>query len=325
MFSFGKSKRVVNIVLDDHVIRLVENNGDDLSSIKISTEKLLPENIIENGKIVDELAFYKFMKSIVKELGLKNRRVRFHVPQEIVILRELKIPKDVQANEFNSYITMEIGHTIHFPFKDPVFDIYNTSTTEVENKVTVLAAPQEEVMKYTTILADVKLDPIAVDVQPLSVYRYFYHTDSQVNGDDVYLFLELDLTSTNISIFHNNYLEFLRYQSLNVSIHDWQPVEENDVIHWTFTGDEARLLGEIDDQVNEIDRLMNFYRYSIHQGEKSITNIVLLGNYPNLQDVKQRLQYRYDLPITILTVTSEVDDELRTALIPALGLALKGR
>lgn len=329
MFSFGKSKRVVNIVLDDNVIRIIENDGNDLSSIKITTEKLLPEKMIENGRIVDEILFFEFLKDIVRELGLKGRQVRFNVPHELIILRELDIPKDIQAGDLKSYITMEIGHTIHFPFKSPVFDIYNMSKVETKNKVTVIAAPEEEIMKYTTIFEDVKLVPVAIDAQPLGIYRYFYHTERAISSDNVYLFLELNLTSTNISIFHQNYLEFVRYQSLNIPIQEWQPTEQGEFLQWQFTGDETRLSGEVDDQINEIDRLMNFYRFSIHQGERSITNIILLGDYPDLQDVKQRLQYRYDLPITILTGTSLAgtspdSNQLNQSFIPALGLALKG-
>src|SRR5690554_1617102 len=124
MFSFGKAKRVVNIVMEDYVIRMVENNGKDFASIKITAEKPLPTNTIQNGKIVDELKFYEFMKEVVQEWGIKNRHVRFYVPHELIIMREIEIPKDVPTNEVKQYITMEIGNTIHFPFNNPVFDIY---------------------------------------------------------------------------------------------------------------------------------------------------------------------------------------------------------
>src|SRR5699024_1447507 len=116
------------------------------------------------------LKFFEFMKDAVDEWGIKNRRVRFYAPQEQVIMREIELTEEVKEDELKQYITMEIGHTIHFPFKNPVFDLYDTKKAESENKVTVLAAPEEELIKYTEIFDDVTLEPVAVDVQPLGIY-----------------------------------------------------------------------------------------------------------------------------------------------------------
>src|SRR5690625_3447760 len=323
MISFGKSKRTANLVIDDYVIRMVENNGKDLTSIKIIKEKPIPLNTIENGKIVDELAFFDFMKEVVQAWGIKKRNVRFYVPHTLVIMREIELPEEVKQDEIKQYITMEIGNTIHFPFENPVFDVYEIPQTEQVDKVTVLAAPEEEIIKYTEIFADVKLTPVAVDVQALGVYRYFLHQQGQLPSDKVYMFVELNLTSINISIFHQHKLEFLRYQPLTISVNDWQS-NKKESIEWIFTGDEISLFGEIEDQINEIERLMNFYRFSLHQGEKTVTDIILLGDYPDLQDVQAQLQNRYTIPTTMLHVELEKNRQIDSVFIPALGLSLKG-
>lgn len=323
MFSFGKSKRVANIVIEDYVIRMVENNGKDFASIKITAEKPLPKNTIQNGKIVEELKFYEFMKEVVQEWGIKNRNVRFYVPHALIIMREINIPENVNKNEIKQYITMEIGNTIHFPFKNPVFDLYDVPLENEVNKVTVLAAPEEEIIKYTEIFDDVKLKPVAVDVQSLGVYRYFLKQQVQLKSDKIYLILELNLTSTNISIFHQHKVEFLRYQPLNVSADDWQANGEQ-YLSWSFTGDETRLHGEMEDHLNEIERLMSFYRFSLHQGEKAVTDMIVLGDFPEINDIVARIKQRYDLPVTTLTTEYVNVRQIDSVFIPALGLALKG-
>lgn len=311
------------MMMNDHIIRLVENNGKDFASIKISAEKILPTDTILNGKLVDELKFFDFMKETVEEWGIKNRNVRFHAPRELNILREVDIPKTVKKDEIKKYITMEIGNTIHFPFKNPVFNVYDIIETDTVNKVTVVATPEEEIIKYTEIFEDVKLIPIAVDAQSLSVYRFFLNQE-QPEDKAIYLFLELNLTSVNISIFRNHKAEFSRFQSLNVTIQDWQPNENVQPIQWTYTGDERRLYNEVEGQLNDIDNLMNFYRFSIHQGEKSVTNIILLGEYPDLEDIELRLQNLYNIPVTTLKVDQSEIETISPVFIPALGLALKG-
>src|SRR5690625_1459767 len=110
MFSFGRSKRIVNIVLDDYVIRMVENNGKDLTSIKLVAEEALPDQMIHQGKIVDELAFFDFMKKIVRQWGIRRRKMRFYAPQALVIMRDIDIPENVQPKEVKQYITMEVGN-----------------------------------------------------------------------------------------------------------------------------------------------------------------------------------------------------------------------
>lgn len=324
MFSFGKSKRIVSIVIDDYMIRMVENNGKDLSSLKNTAEKLLPQNIIENGKIADDLAFFEFMKETVEEWNIKKCKVRFYVPNELVIMRDIELNEDVKKDELEQYITMEIGHTIHFPFNNPVFDLYDVSKAESENKVTVLAAPEEEIIKYIEIFVDVNLTPVVVDVQSIGVYRTYLTKYPETSEDHVFLFIELNLISINYSIFHQHELEFLRYQSLNLPLADWTVTENENNIHWTFTGDETLLFNETADQLNEIERLMNFYRFSIHHGEKSVTNIVLLGDYPYLNDIKRQIINRYNLEVTVLTTDDLTTEKLNNTYIPALGLALRG-
>src|SRR5699024_11165759 len=170
-------KRIVNIVINDYVIRAIESNNNDLSSVQAVYEKPLPINTIEQGKIVDEIGFFEFILEVVTEWGIKNRNVRFYAPDPLVIMREIDIPENIADDEIKGYITMEIGNSIHFPFNNPVFDLYDTK--KQAGKVTVLAAPEEEIIKYTEVFADEKLHPVAVDVQPLGIYSYFLHTNEK--------------------------------------------------------------------------------------------------------------------------------------------------
>lgn len=324
MFPLRKSKNIVNLVIEDYVIRMVENNGKDLSSMKLLAEKVLPTNVIDDGKIVDEVTFYECMKDLVDEWDMKGKSIRFYVPHSLIIMREINITEPVIPEEVKQYITMEIGHTIHFPFNNPLFDIYHVTGEETVDKVTIVAAPEDEVMKYTNIFYDVKLKPIAIDVQALGAYRYFYDQLKFMPEEKVYLFLEFNLTSVNISIFNRNYMEFLRYQALDIAKTDWQPSGQQP-LDWMFTGNEQHLRGLIIDQLNELERIMNFYQFSIHQGQQSVTNIVVLGDMPDLRELITPLSDRYMLPVTILSVDSLLDHHpVSPAFIPALGLAIKG-
>lgn len=325
LFSFRKNKRIVNFVVEDYVIRAIINNGDELSITEEPIEEVLPEGVVKNGKITNEAAFLGVVEEIVRVHGLKGMATRFYVPNALIIKLDIDIPKDVINEEVKQYITMEIGHTIHLPFKNPHFDVYHIQDMEETKKVTLFAAPEEEIMQYTELFIEAKLKPIAVDVQALGCYRYFYNQLTVQDREKVFLLFEINLTSVNISIFHQHYIEFLRYQPLNVAGSDWE-LDHLKHPRWIYHGDGTYLEGEIQDQINELDRIMNFYQFSLHQGLQTVSDIVLLGDMPNLNTIHRALEGRFSLPIHALSPSQNdtLDEKLSTDFIPALGLALKG-
>lgn len=331
MLFLKRSKKTVNFVLDDYVIRVLENSGQDISNIRLVEERMLPAGMIERGRIKDELEFYDFMRTLVNELKIRNRKVRFYVPNSLVIMRQVEIPANLQGREIKEHLMLEIGGGLHLPFENPIFDVHmipnehHESTNEKQQGI-LFAVPEDEVMKYTEIFVDVSLKPIAADVQALGIYRYYYHM-AQDDDNNVYLMFELNLTSTNISIFHQHQIEFLRFQHLDIEANQWTAMEtEQEKLNWIYQGNQPQLMGTIEDQIRELDRIMNFYRYSLHRGEKVVTHIVLAGDYPQLEEVKQMIASEYNIPITLLSgyLSKEQDEKLGTAFVPSLGLALKG-
>ena len=328
MFPLRKSNRIANIVVDDYVIRIIENKGHDLESIRMLAERPLEPGLIEHGKIVDDIGFYEFMKNLVKECGIKSCDVRFNVPNSLVIMRQVEFPEELEGEAVRDYFLMEIGKTLHLPFEHPTLDIHvNPGRKHGELQTgTMFAAEEAEVMKYANIFEDCGMRPVAADVQALGVYRYFYYADA-VQRDRVYLFLEMNLTSSNISIFHNSRLEFLRFQQLGLAAEDWiSDTTYTKWAHWAYTGDETNLLAMVEDQVSELDRIMNFYRYSQHQGEKKVDELIISGDYPDISGLVSKIQERYDMPVRLLDgVLTPADDEpAAREFIPALGLVLKG-
>lgn len=323
MKLFRSSKRIVNIMIDDYIIRLIENNGEDLKSIKRIEEKYMPEGIIENGKLVDEVRFYNEVEKVVKEWNLKKRHIRFNAPQSLIIMREIELPEDVEEDEIKDYIYLEIGNSIHFPFENPVIDLYGAPTED--NKVTIIAAPEEEIMKYVDVFHDCGLEPKAVEVLPLANYRYFKKTHLQTHGDNHYLFVDFNLTNVSFSIFSQDRLKFHRHQIFNVSLSDWRH-QEGFPMKWQFVGDSEQLQLSVKQQLGEISRLMDFFEFSMTKGEAKINHIVLLGDYPQLEEIKNTLEEQLDLPVNILQTNGIGAKKITIPLsfIPVLGIAIKG-
>ncbi|WP_144461918.1 type IV pilus biogenesis protein PilM [Siminovitchia fortis] len=328
MLSFGKSKKFANIVIDDYVIRVVESNGPQLSNVKQLKERPIPAELIEQGRIADEIKFFDFMKQLVRDWKLKHLNVRFYAPESLVIMRQVEYPAHLNGNEVTDHFTFELGQSIHLPFENPVFDIHPMPEDEQANgrkKATLFAAPEEEISKFTHIFTDVHLQPKVVDVRPLGIYRYFHHLDKNRPGE-VYLFFELNMLSLNISIFSDNRLEFTRFQPLDLDPnHLSYSLKDEDLFNWSYSGDESFLERLLDDQISELDRIMGFYRYSLYKGEKNVSQIIMTGDHPLLENVKQKIEQQYGLPVRLLKayLAPSGDKETEIRFVPALGLVLK--
>ncbi len=100
---------------------------------------------------------------------------------------------------------------------------------------------------------------------------------------------------------------------------------ENDTLRWIYHGDEQQKVGTIEDQINELERIMNFYRYSLHKGKKEVTEIIILGDYPKLENIFNRVENQYNTSTKLLEgyFSGAKKENVETAFIPALGLALK--
>lgn len=339
---------MANIVVEDHAIRIVVGKGLRLDDIALYVERVVPTGLIKEGQVADELAFSEFMQSLVDEYGLKKADVRFYAPNSLVMMRQVDIPNDVKDRELKAHFELEVGISLHLPFEEPLIDVYPleqeqaseeeeyhespsevaaTEETESTRRGLLFAASSDEVMKYTEIFEDVGLHPIAVDIQALGVYRYFYYLE-EPPAEQVHLFFELNLTSVNISVFYNHQLEFLRFEQLDMDMDAWAHVQKGEgKVDFQVRRDQRDAVEEvIVNQVEELGRIMNFYRYSQHQGERRVDEIIVSGDYPELEDVCRTLELTYDLPVRLLNgwMPNREIEVSSPAFVPALGLALKG-
>ena len=121
-------------------------------------------------------------------------------------------------------------------------------------------------------------------------------------------------------------VEFLRFQSLETAAEKWQAeVYGNEEIQFNYNGalDEYRAF--IVDHILELDRMMNFFKFSLHKGEKVVDEIVVMGDHPLLKTIETMIEENLSTPVRI------VDDAVIASIFPnckakhatLLGLALK--
>ncbi|HJV46787.1 MAG TPA: pilus assembly protein PilM [Bacillota bacterium] len=320
------AKRKSSIIFKDHVIRLIDSNKPDLDSIRAFHQRFLPEDIIREGKIRDLETLKMILEDCVGEWKLKGQEVAFLVPDSQVVVRKVQVPSDIQDNELKGYIFLDIGTSIHLPFENPVFDIHTIEVTDEGRIVLLYAAPEEIVTGYAELLEKVKVKPVAADLSPFAIFR-LYQECGQGGLEDNTLCIELNVQTANLSIFDGGNLVFSRHLRMNVDIGGWKKEKgEDDLEYLVWAGSEEHLWGELRDIISEIERVMSFYRFSLNQGKKQITHILLTGEHPWILKFHERLKEMTEL--AIYTFPEKMFFTAKGQSIPSsfytcLGLSLK--
>ncbi|WP_442595254.1 type IV pilus biogenesis protein PilM [Neobacillus sp. D3-1R] len=326
MSILSSNKRITNIIFNDHSIRYVEVRQQKPPVPLKWGEKLLPSGIIQEGKIVDQVTLSMILEECIDDWKIKRRKVRFLVPDPLVMIRKVKVPDEVRPDELNGYLYLELGTSIHLPYEEPVFETVLLPKKGEQREALLFAAPQQHVMEYAQLLSGLKLKPMAADISPLALYRLYHQTDL-ANKDERLLMIQFDLDRVFICIFEQQYPIFMHHFPIQFRLEDWDiKVTRSGAHRFQYNGEAAELHSQLEDFYKEVSKLMDFYRYSLYQGNQQITKVLLNGDHPKLQIILQEMQQRFEIPTHTIDASQWAAG--KTSLFPhshflALGLGLK--
>jgi type IV pilus assembly protein PilM len=332
------TKKTVNIVIKDHVIRYLEARQPHINAVCTFGERYLPPGVIEDGRIIDKDKLHGILQECVKEWRIKGCEVQFLAPDPVIVVRKLKIPLDIKEEEIMGYLYLELGTTIHLPFDNPIFTTEVLREREGNKEILLFSAPESVVLEYVSLFENVGLKPIVADISPLAIYRLYYML-IQDKSSEATLTVQFDLQTIMASIFKDHKLIFVRHLKMNTPFENWNQVEvvseglqrkkkretnhRKQILSWV--GEEDYLLGELQEMTEEIERILNFYLYSMNKGNEAINRIVLTGDHPYLTHIKELLKGTIEGDVITLDqefLHSSVSVE-EPFYLP-LGLGLKG-
>lgn len=321
MFNM-KKKSHVSVLINDYVIRALVSKAPTLDQ-PVIYEIPLPRNVVQEGSIVDEMAMYELIKSNVPDWGGRKQNVRFLIPDTSILLKTFEHPADVSGRKLKEFVQMELGNTIHLPFQEPLIDVYDA--VEGDGKAVLFAAPPDEVGKMIGLILDNHLHPQVADIRALCNLRLLEHIQF-IDSNRTYLVTDWSINELSICIYSNGEVEFLRFQTVDTDLDKWeQEVLENGEVEFRYTYELDDFRGATTDQVLEIDRIMNFFKFSLHKGERVVDEIIVMGDHPLLQTIEALLRENLPAPIRIVNdaVIEKQFPNCKAKHATLLGLALK--
>lgn len=322
LFQFG-NKRTINLIIKDYVIRFTELKQAHPPVVSRWGERILPPGIIKGGKIQDFEMLESILEECVEDWKIAKRPIRFLVPDQFVVIRKISIPADIKDDEIKGYLYMELGMSIHLPFEDPVFDFYPIGSPDQKKRDLLLfAVPENIVTDYAVLFENIKLKPVAADISCLALYRLYFNQENQSKNENL-MMMQIDLHAVNISIFQAHLPVFMRNLQLDIDLSKWDYFSSDE---YSYNGDRSEVLIPLEDIYKEAEKVMNFYRYTLNQGNRQITKILVDGDHPWIEEIYKEIKVRFEIPtVTIESQKIEAGPENR-AVSPFhlnIGLGLK--
>ncbi|MEG0451255.1 MAG: pilus assembly protein PilM [Lysinibacillus sp.] len=321
MFKLG-TKTTISISLNDYVLRALVKKGPNVAQWQVH-EIPLPKGMIVDAIISDEVALFGLLKENTAKLHGKKQNVRLFVPDASVLLKTFEHPHDIESRKLKEFVEMEIGQSIHLPFQEPLIDVYDHIPGD--GVATLFAASSEEVHKMINLALDLKMVPEAVDIRALCNLRILKEL-KKISDHKTYLIADWSINELSICIYSDGQVEFLRFQTINTDMAKWQATTNADSeITFSYSGDIQDYRMHVTDQVLELERMMNFFKFSLHKGEKSVEEMILMGDNPLLDNIQEFLRENLETPLVVIddrTIAQQFPN-FKAKHASLIGLALK--
>lgn len=287
------------------------------------------EGTIDVDGTIDWNEVEQALAQALSPIALKTKHVCVSIPTEFTVVRQLNLPNFGDA-ELRSVIEFELTNSIHVPFQKVVFDFIRTKATDVareDGKIGVLlvAADRTFVDNLLPIFKRRKLSVSTIDLRPLANHRVFEYVGNEMK---TFLCIEDEVKSTYVHVYHDGQLYLSRKLPDNPI-----PLE---------TDADANVGMEIDADhlaklAAELERTMDFFRYTLMQREAEFDEIVIMGIHPQVQTFANQIADRMGVSTSVFSFRTLIESRafsVRRGLVPsideehdytaAIGLAMRG-
>lgn len=346
--------RALGIEMTETKIKMIEtaHTGNCGFSIEHFSEIGLPNGTIEDGKIVNALAITQALHTLLHRTDLRTKKVHFVLPSSLTMVRFIKLP-DVRTKDLKRMIDFELKYNIPLPFDNPYYDFMKISGESASNviplnkktngtdrtigirevaaaaespqqpsaacDVMIVAAPLEVIQEYAGLLANAGLKVQSIEIKPLSLFRVIERLRI-VDPLSTFMMVDVNEAYTDVSIYYAGALRISR------NIHVKFPAGP-DAAYGTLA--DLELANASQELAAEMNRLINFYRYTLNHRDHEIENILVSGDTPLITEIIASLRERLNYNVSILEAndihsqSGAFASRLATYAVP-LGLSLRG-
>jgi len=363
MSLFSQKTKSFGLDISDLSLKIanVEKNGKKLELVSIGVAEV-PKGVIKQGQIQDEDALVKAVKQAlgnVKGKEIKTKNVACCLPEEKSFLDVLHLPI-LPKEEIANAVRFEAENHIPVPLSEVYFDFELIKPLQQDNvvqklqstkqlEILIAATPKNIVDSYLSVLKKAGLNPVAMEVEPLSIVRALV----KKAYTKPFLIIDFGASRTSFIIFSGRSIGFT--STIPVSSQELTSVvakalgitakkAEKAKIEQGLQGDKAvfdSMVPVLTDLTQQIKSHLNYYKSHVPEaqaasGNSKMERILLCGGGAQLRGLDDFLTSTFKIKVEMSdlwaqiakpdsTTFSEISSSGFLGYSTAFGLALRGK
>ena len=209
---FSKSKNVVGLDIGSSAIKLVElkeKKGGNYSLVKLGTERLSPEAIVD-GSIMDSSMVVDTIQRLNTDQSVKNSNYATSLSGHSVIIKKITLPA-MSPEELAESIQWEAEQYIPFDINDVNLDYVPLTAPGAGDNIDVIlvAVKKEKINDYTSVISQTGKMPVLVDVDAFALQNC-YEVNYEVDEGKVLALVNVGASVTNVNVLSGSTSMFWR-------------------------------------------------------------------------------------------------------------------
>jgi type IV pilus assembly protein PilM len=218
-FKFDRSARsgggptLVGLDIQPGYVTAVQARVNGSILVQRAAGSPLPPDTVREGEVLDGAALAETLREMFGQSRL-DKRVRVGVANQRTVLRTLELPPLTDSKELDAAVRFQAEDQIPMPLENAVLDYHALGVSETpagpRQRVIVVAAQRDMVMRLLGAVRDAGLRPEGVDLSAFALIRSLHRLDEQHAGRVLYLNVG---GLTNMAIAEGSVCHFTRVVS----------------------------------------------------------------------------------------------------------------
>ena len=194
MFNFFQ-KPAFGLDISDYSIEVISLKGSlERPKLLAMGRAILEPGVVEDGKILQKDKLEVILKALIEKpkFGrILTKKLIFALPESKIFLHSFELPEILGKEKIKKEVELQASQ--NFPFL--LENLY--SDFKIKNKeVLLIAVPRDIVKDYLEIFKKIKIQPVALEIESLSLARALI-----ANKKETTLIVDIGDRTTNFSIF----------------------------------------------------------------------------------------------------------------------------
>ncbi len=216
---FGGKAKGIGIEINSERINIVQLRRKGQSSFKLINHatRILPEGLVEEGRINDPIALGEEIRSLMAEKKITAKRVATAVPGRETVSRLIKLPAEIPDDELREMVlNQEASLYLPFPREDADVDYQKLGTSLDDDgiermEILMVATPKEVTDMY---LQTMEIAQLSVDIVEVSSFALIRTLKEQLgkfsSSAEAVAIVDIEYESTEITIAVDGVPQFSR-------------------------------------------------------------------------------------------------------------------